>query len=693
MNQTTAFDSQPPERPIGKASDDDHADAAAETTIGSQGYSTSRKRRSRLLSDSARACMLEAEEGLDVILGPLSERDQQLFELRYERWFQNLYDGLFLVYGERADFVDFIRRLTHLMARSHVARPAELRALDIERDLEQDWFQHESMLGYVFYVEQFAGTLNGIHEHLDYLEDLGTTYLHLMKVMSSREGENDGGYAVTDYRRVDPALGTNDDLEALCAALRTRGQSVCIDLVLNHCAREHPWAKAAQAGDPHYQGYFHMFDDRTLPDAYEQTLPEVFPEFAPGNFTLDPASGKWVWTTFHHYQWDLNWSNPEVFLEIAAIMFELANLGVEVLRLDAVAFMWKRLGTDSQNQEEVFDLMQALRTCSRIATPAVAHKAEAIVAPDDLIRYFGVGRHHGKVSNIAYHNSLMVQFWGALASRDTRLMTESLREFPRTPNSISWGTYIRCHDDIGWAVADDDAEAVGLNGFAHRRFLSDYYSGEFEGSHARGGVFQYNPATLDRRINGTFASLVGLEHALEIGDSRLIDLAIERMLLGHALICGFGGLPLLYMGDELGLLNYHDYTGNPEHADDSRWLHRPPMDWAKAAKRNDASTIEGRLFQGLQNILQARRRSQQLSSRYDTDILDTGHPHVFALAHRHPMGTLVGLYNFTEETQRLWVGPLMETGLTGFHDHLVQREIGVDAGHLVLGPYARLWLS
>lgn len=644
------------------------------------------------LSAEARLCLTECSAHMDESLASLPERDQQLFRLRLQRWFQNLYDGLAPVYGHRRDFNDFISRLVAIMASAYANRPIALKLLDMKRDLQPDWFQHESMLGYVFYVEQFAGSLAGVSEHIDYLEELGATYIHLMKVMQSRDGDDDGGYAVTDYGTVDKSLGSNQDLEAVCTALRSRGMSACIDLVLNHCASEHPWAQAAKSGNKHYQQYFYMFDDRVLPDAFEQTLPEVFPEFAPGNFTFDADSQKWVWTTFNHFQWDLNWSNPEVFLEIVEVMFQLSNLGVEVFRLDAVAFMWKRLGTDCQNQEEVFDLMQALRTCSRIATPAVAHKAEAIVAPDDLIRYFGVGRHHGKVSNIAYHNSLMVQYWSALASRDTRLMTHALSEFPRTPNSISWATYLRCHDDIGWAIADDDASAVQLDGFAHRRFLSDFYSRQFDGSFASGLVFQHNQTTGDRRINGTFASLAGLEVALESGNANHVHLAIERILMGHALICGFGGMPLLYMGDELGLLNDRQYQEVPDHASDSRWVHRPKMNWTQAERRHDITTLEGRLFSGVVAITQARRRTQQLSARYDAEILDLGHPAVFANINRHPVGSLIGLYNFTEETQMVRVDDLPEVSMLDMFDEIEQHEVVVRDGHIYLSAYGRLWL-
>lgn len=644
------------------------------------------------LDPEARELFLEARAATERPLQPLDPRDRQIFLLRLERWFQNLVDGLRPVYGRRPDFRETVVTLARDLADAFAARPEALKELDLERDLTPDWFQRESMLGYVFYVDRFAGDLRGIHDRIDYLDELGATYLHLMSTLRPREGENDGGYAVADYREVDPRLGDREDLREVCTVLRERGVSVCVDLVLNHCSDEHDWARRASAGESRYQDYFYLYEDRAAPDAYERTLPEVFPDLAPGNFTWRPEMERWVWTTFHAYQWDLNWANPQVFLEMVRIMLDLANLGVEVFRLDAVAFLWKRLGTDCQNQPEVHDLLQALRACSKIATPAVAHKAEAIVSPDDLIHYFGTGRRYGKVSNIAYHNSLMVQFWSALASRDTRLMTHTLREFPRTPTSIAWGTYLRCHDDIGWAITDEDAGAVGLNGFAHRAFLSDYYSGAFPGSHARGAVFGYNPDTQDRRISGSLASLAGLEAALEADDERLIALSIERMLLGHALILGFGGIPLVYMGDEIGTLNDYGYRADPEHAGDNRWLHRPAMDWRAAERRHQADSVEGRIFQGLRKLIRARSRTPHLHASYTTDVLDLGQPHLLGFARPHPLGTLVALMNFSERSQRVPTAVLREHGIEQPYDQITQTFVGVEEDELTLTPYQRLWL-
>ena len=385
--------------------------------------------------------------------------------------------------------------------------------MDQVRTLTPDWFQAPSMLGYAAYADRFATDLAGVADRIGYLRELGVSYLHLMPLLRPRPGDSDGGYAVADYRSVRPDLGTMADLRRLAGQLRAAGISLVLDLVLNHVAREHPWAQAARAGDEYYRAFFHTFADRELPDAYERTLPEVFPDFAPGNFSWDEQLQAWVWTTFNSFQWDLNWANPEVLLAYAEIVLFLANAGVEVLRLDAIAFLWKRLGTDCQNQPEVHAITQVLRALARIAAPAVSFKAEAIVGPSELVHYLGQGARHGKVSDLAYHNSLMVQLWSMLAAQDVRLAAQALRRLPPIPASTAWISYLRCHDDIGWAIDDADAAAVGLNGFGHRAFLSDYYSGRFPGSPANGLVFQANPATGDRRISGMAASLAGLDRA------------------------------------------------------------------------------------------------------------------------------------------------------------------------------------
>jgi len=616
--------------------------------------------------------------------------DDEVFDLRLARSAPDLFPMLDALYGARADYPAFRDKLLKALRKGWAERPADLKRLDLSRDLQPDWFQRPGMAGYVFYIDRFNGNLKGVLEKLDYLEDLGITYVHLMPCLKPRPGDSDGGYSVMDYRQINPAYGTMADFEAVSAALRARGMSLCVDLVLNHTAKEHAWARKAAKGDPKYQDYYLMFDTPDMPTLYEQTLVEVFPDNAPGNFTHYPEIGKWVWTTFNEHQWDLNWANPAVFLEIVEVMLFLANKGVDVLRLDAVAFMWKRLGTRCQSEPEVHMILQALRACSRIASAAVIHLEEAIVAPAEMLPYLGRGTHDGKEGNLAYHNSLMVQFWSSLATRDTRLMTRVLgTHFPERLTNATYATYIRCHDDIGWAVTDEDAAAVGLSGHAHRSFLSEFYEGSFPGSFAKGALFQVNEATGDKRISGAFASLAGLETAQGPAEE---DLAVQRILMGHALIAAWGGIPLVYMGDELALTNDYGYLQNPDHAHDSRWVHRPRMNWALAAERDTAETASARVFRGTKAILHRRAATEALHAGHPIRVVSVGNDAVLAFQRLAPTGTLLGLFNFTERWQHLPEVWARDLGVTRMHDALSDAPVAPHHGQIALPPYARVWL-
>jgi amylosucrase len=617
--------------------------------------------------------------------------EDELFELRLARSGPDLFPMLEALYGARPDYRPFRDKLVKALKKGWADRHSDLKRLDLQRDLDPDWFQRPGMAGYVFYIDRFNGNLKGVLEKLDYLEDLGITYVHLMPCLKPRPGDSDGGYSVMDYRQINPAFGTMAEFEAVSAALRARGISLCVDLVLNHTAKEHAWAKKAAKGDATYQDYYLMFDTPDMPTLYEQTLVEVFPDNAPGNFTHYPEIGKWVWTTFNEHQWDLNWANPAVFLEIVEVMLFLANKGVDVLRLDAVAFMWKRLGTRCQSEPEVHIILQALRACSRIASAAVLHLEEAIVAPAEMLPYLGRGRHDGKEGNLAYHNSLMVQFWSALATRDVRLMTHVLAtHFPDRLTNATYATYIRCHDDIGWAVTDEDAAAVGVSGHGHRTFLSDFYEGSFPGTFAKGALFQVNEATGDKRISGSFASLAGLETARDAGEA---EMAVQRILMGHALIAAFGGIPLIYMGDELALTNDYGYLDDPHHAHDSRWVHRPRMDWERAAGRETGEDPSARVFRGTRAILARRAATAALHGGVPVRVVGSGLDGVFAFQRLAPTGTLLGLFNFTEHWQHLpeaWVRGL---GVTEMHDALSDAPVVPHHGQIALPPYARVWLT
>jgi amylosucrase len=453
-------------------------------------------------------------------------------------------------------------------------------------------------------------------------------------------------------------------------------------------------ARAAIGGDARKLAFYRTFPDRTEPDAYEATLPEVFPDTAPGSFTYSAALGRWVWTTFNDYQWDLDYTNPEVFTAMATAMLGLAEVGVDVLRLDAVPFLWKRLGTNSQNQPEVHDLLQAFRAVMRMAAPAVAFKAEAIVSPHELVAYLGTGRFEGKECDLAYHNALMVLLWSSLATRKVALMTHTLRTMPETPPSAGWVTYVRGHDDIGWAITEEDAGAVGDDGLLHRRFLADFYAGDFPGSFARGARFQPDPATGEARSSGTTASLCGLEQALETGDAAETELVVRRILLLYAIAFAHGGIPAIYMGDELGLRNDHAYAAEPSKRDDNRWMHRPAMDWEAAERRHDPATVEGRLWAGLRRLVEARRTTRAVHVGGLREPLWTGNDHVFGLLRRHAGDQLLVLANFTEEPQWVHLNVLRDHGVELGAGASVPdgRPLRVEREHLVLAPYQFTWL-
>ncbi len=609
---------------------------------------------------------------------------------RFDRWGQDLIDGLQATYSVS----EIIKPLLQIMVQQHQNRSEDLRQRDRERVLNPDWFQRPQTIGYVCYTDLFDKNLAGLANRVEYLRNLKVSYLHLLPILEPRPGASDGGYAVKNYRALREDLGTMQELAEVAKQLHDSGISLTLDLVLNHVAKEHEWAERAKAGEQKYREYFYAFADREIPDNFEKSLPEVFPDFAPGNFTWDEDLKAWVWTTFNSYQWDVNWSNPDVFCEFADIIANLANHGVDCLRLDAIAFIWKRTGTSCQGEPEVHTITQALRAFSKILSPSLIFKAEAIVGPAQVGAYLGEGQHAGKVSDMAYHNSLMVQIWSAIAAKDAKLLELVMSRFGSMPASTAWGVYLRCHDDIGWAIDDTDAHRVGINGHDHRMFLADYYTGKFYGSEARGVDFQVEKHSGERRTSGTAAALTGIQGALERKDSAAVDLAIKRYLCAYAMVFGFGGIPLLYMGDEIALFNDDDFVKDKTKRDDNRWIHRPAMPWdvaeSAAAGKKPASTAT-RVRKGIDNLISARLQLPSLHAAVATKV-KAGQGHGVAIFERiHPAGNVIQVYNLAET--RRWVSrdELQALG-NQVTDYLSGRSIELNSG-IELEPYDVLWLG
>ncbi|MCA9262413.1 MAG: alpha-glucosidase C-terminal domain-containing protein [Planctomycetales bacterium] len=622
----------------------------------------------------------------------VDDTSKRRFHQRLDEHWHALFALFYELYGTRYDYFYHLEQLLLIAARAFADRSEDLHELDQRRVHDPTWFQSERVVGGALYVDLFSDNLARLRECVDYFQDLGLTYVHLMPLFAVRPGDNDGGYAISNYRSVDPRLGTIDDLRALTRDFRAAGITLVLDFVFNHTADDHWWAQHAQSGNVEYQEFYYVFPDRTLPDQYERTLREIFPTVRRGNFTWHDGMGQWIWTTFNSFQWDLNYRNPAVFCAMAEEMLFIANTGVDVLRLDAVAFIWKEMGTSCENLPQAHSLIQAFNRLARIATPAMIFKSEAIVHPDEVVKY--ISPHECQLS---YNPTLMALLWESLATRKVDLLVQTLGHRHRLPELTSWVNYLRCHDDIGWTFDDRDALALGINAYEHRRFLNDFYTGQFPGSFARGVPFQENLQTGDMRISGTMASLAGLEVAVDENDPELMELAVRRMTLLHGIMLSIGGVPLLYLGEEWGMLNDYDFVKDPAKAGDTRWIHRPKMKWEYLEELNsqlDSSngSIRKRIFKSTQRMIGLRKSTQALAGQA-MKLIATDNAHVLGFVRMHEESRVVVLANFSETSQQIDGNTLRTAGLGRFFEDLIGGKTYATSEPLPLEPYQILWLN
>lgn len=600
---------------------------------------------------------------------------------RLQRHFGKLFTALHELYGTRYDFFYFLQELLVSMVESWKERDDALKALDAAREDDPTWFQSNRMLGAMCYVDLFSDTISQMQDSVPYLRELGVNYLHLMPMFKSPDGDDDGGYAVSSYRELNTEYGTIDELQELAASLRVHGISLALDFICNHTSDEHEWAKKARSGDIDFQQYYRMYPDRKLPDQFEKHLPEIFPDEHPGAFTYVPSVKNWVWTTFHTYQWDLNYENPAVFVAMAEELLFLANLGTEVIRLDAVAYIWKKLGTSCMNLPEAHKLIQAFNSVLSIACPAVSLKSEAIVHPDEVNKYVSSDE-----CELSYNPNVMALIWSSLATRDITLLKTSIEKRFSIPDDCAWVNYVRCHDDIGWGFSDEDAIELGIDPGKHRRFLNDFYTGKFPGSFAKGLPFQANEKTGDMRISGTTASLCGLETAIEAEDDELVELAIARILLIHGVVLTLGGIPLIYLGDELGMMNSYAFRQDPDTSGDSRWVHRFAFDWFKAETRNNEEELAGKVYTRLLRLIHLRTQTLAFA-RAETEVIDTSNRHILGYLRSHKEQTVLVLANFSEEVQTIPANLLRQRGLRKVVSDIVTGTTVVATDAVELQPY------
>ncbi|MBH8572285.1 alpha-amylase [Nostocaceae cyanobacterium CENA369] len=636
---------------------------------------------------------------LDDLKPEIRRQDLRHFYTRLGANFYAIHSLFFTLYGHRDDFKLQMLRLVETMAKGYIDRSPELEELDIQREQDHNWFLSQKWVGMALYSNGFAENLADLENKIGYFQELGINMVHIMPILMCPNGQSDGGYAISDFRQIDERVGDLEDIRRIAKEFRKRDILLVLDIVLNHTSDEHEWAQKAKMGERSFQDYYFIFENREIPDMFEQNMPEVFPQTDPGNFTWNGEMEKWVMTVFHDYQWDLNYSNPKVFIEMLDIILFWANQGVDILRLDAVAFLWKRIGSSCQNERNAHLILQLMKDCCQVTAPGVLFIAEAIVAPVEVIKYFGEDAIAAKECEIAYNATLMALIWDGVATKNTNLLYQGIKSLPNKLERATWLNYVRCHDDIGFGFDDSDIRAVGYEPKAHRRFLVNYLSGQFEGSSSRGLVFMPNEATGDARICGSLASLVGLESVLETGDEDLIALAINRILLMHAIILSFGGIPLIYNGDAIAVLNDYSYIDEPSKTNDNRWVHRPKINWEKADLRKKQGTVEYRVFNATKKMIAIRKEISAFADFNNRELLHLENEHLLCFIrfnHQRPSEKVLVIANFDANPQYLSLEPLRTVGFNSY-SKFVDLYTGIKPeqcdSRIILQGYQFYWLT
>jgi amylosucrase len=585
---------------------------------------------------------------LKIFLENLKVKDKD-FHLRLGANFPIISDLFKKIYAGTPYEEEAFELLMNALVRNFEERSALQKKRDLSRMSNPNWYSSEEIVGMMLYVDLFNIDFNGLKEKIPYFKDLGINTVHLMPFLDVPEFENDGGYAVRNYREVSARFGTMADFESLVKEFQKNDMNLVMDFVLNHCADQHEWAVQGRKGHPKYKDFFYFFPDRTLPNEYEKTMIDIFPDTSPGNFTFLPESNQWVMTLFYGYQWDLNYRNPMVLVEMIDTMLFWSNKGIDIFRFDAVAFMWKEIGKFNQNLPEVHVLLQLFKLCGQIVAPGVAYIAEAIVAPVEIIKYFGEGLAQGDECDIAYNANFMALSWESMATRNTDLLKKSMRAVPTKPRNTTWINYARCHDDIGLGFDDDLVTELGLDSLQHRLYLLKHYCDGFQGSFALGQRFMTEPETGKARISGSMAALCGLEKALNENNEREIKLAIKRINLQHAVILSLGGLPMIYSGDEVALPNNYEYLNDESKKYDNRWLHRSKMNWDLVENIDTSTSAQAQVYQQLKKLIAVRKQTPAFADNNDLEYVDYVNTHLLVFTKTDNEGNKIYVIaNFSE---------------------------------------------
>ena len=609
------------------------------------------------------------------------KKEEAVYRKRFERHLNELK----WLYMELYDNGSMFAELCDSLHRFYEEREKELKKKDVEREKCPDWYKGNDMLGMMLYIDNFAGNLQGVQEKLSYIKSCNVNYIHLMPFLDTPKGRSDGGYAVADFRKVQPALGDMDDLESLTEACRKEGISVCMDFVMNHTSEDHEWAKRARAGEGEYMSRYFFFDNDTIPAEYEKTVPQVFPTTAPGNFTWLPDAGHYVMTSFYPYQWDLNYQNPRVFNEMMYNFLFLANKGIDIMRIDAVPYIWKELHTQCRNLKQVHTIVRMMRMIGEIVCPGVLLLGEVVMEPEKVVPYFGTLEK--PECHMLYNVTTMATTWHTVATRDVRLLRQQLDIVNSLPKEYVFLNYLRCHDDIGWGLDYDTLRLWGFEERSHKQYLNNYFQGYEGESVSRGELYNADPVSGDARFCGTTASMCGVEKAGFEQDDEAMERAIRRDVTLHAYMFMQSGIPVLYSGDEVGQVNDYSYKDDPDKVADSRYLHRGKMDWKLAEQISDQESVAGQIFGQLDRLEKIRRSSQAFTVEADARTLTTGDDSVLGIGRVYKEEEILGIFNFSEYNKEVFVD-----GVKGTYTDMITGE-QVSPENIPLPAYGFCYLA
>ena len=577
------------------------------------------------------------------------KKNDSIFQHRLERH----HDELRWLYMELYQNGDMFAELCSQMYEYYNCRSKKLKERDLKREKGPDWYHGKDMLGMMLYTDNFAGNMKGVKEKIPYLKECNINCLHLMPFLDTPKGRSDGGYAVADFRKVRPDLGTMKDLAELTEKCHEEDINVCMDFVMNHTSEDHEWARRARAGEGEYMSRYFFYDNEEIPEKYEKTVPQVFPTTAPGNFTYLPETGHYVMTTFYPYQWDLNYRNPRVFNEMMYNFLYLTNQGIDIVRIDAVPYIWKELGTTCRNLKQVHTIVRMMRMIAEIVCPGVLLLGEVVMEPEKVVPYFGTVEK--PECHMLYNVTTMATTWNSIATGDIRLLKKQMDIVNQLPKQYVFLNYLRCHDDIGWGLDYETMRPWGIKEIPHKRYLNDYFTGKIQGSVSRGELYNDDPVTQDARFCGTTASMCGIEKAGFEHDEEAMNAAVREDIMLHAYMLTQSGIPMLYSGDELGQVNDYSYKNDPEKCADSRYIHRGKLPWELAEDKEDVTTVQGKIFQTLDRLEKIRRQEITFDKDADVYTYDVHDDSILCVLREYKGRRFFGIFNFSNQEKTAWM--------------------------------------